>query len=100
MAREPDPYSAAASAIAGDMRLITAISVNDIKAMGQLIHAQHVLLEEIATAAEQQCVASVNDRTAALAVLNAMARHGFFDPNILQKLTEATHDKKEQSESR
>lgn len=98
-AREPDPYTAAARAVTGDMRSITLISVNDIKAMGLLICVQHAALEEIATVAEQ-CVASVNDRKASVAVLDAMARHGFFDHDILQKLTEATHEQKEQSESR
>ena len=94
----PDPYAAAARAIAGDMRLITSISCNDMRAMGLLIRAQHDALAEIATVAEQQCVASVNDRAAGRAILEAMVRHGFFDPIILQKLTEDPHGKENQSQ--
>ncbi|MBK1868283.1 hypothetical protein [Taklimakanibacter albus] len=93
MTREADPYAAAARALGGDIRLITGISINDIKAMGGLIYGQNELLSEIAVLAEQQCVASASGQQVARAILATMVRHGFFDPQIYRQLSEVTpHD--------
>lgn len=96
--READPYEAAARAMSDDMRSLTAISCNDIRAMGQLIYAQHVLLEEIAAMAEQQCVASASGRAVARAVLATMVGHGSYDPSVYRKLAEDTHGEKDQDQ--
>lgn len=95
---EADPYTAAARAVCGDIRLITAISINDIRAMGQLIHAQHVLLDEIAAVAEKMCVASVTSRAAGAAILETMVRHGSYDPNFMSQITEVPHGQEDQGQ--